>query len=489
MKGVPLGTCFNTLGVYIQRREADRVATFRTIGHDRHIVNCTLPTLQELRAYMTTSDQSTSPLAGPGVPVKLGVDPESLDVLRQLQRDYGDVVSVTSPNGRPGLFINEPDLIHRILVKHHARFHKGPGFERVKMLLGNGLIVSDGTTWRRSRRMIQPAFSRKKLHQLLTMMHQCCQNLALRWRERLSVSGDGSIDITRQMNDAGLELILRAIFGEDYDRSIVSNGTNPFAFLSEDATRDLRVVLQVRELRSLILSIIERRREQPASSDYDFLTMLMNQTDKDGSGFSDSELLDEIITLTVAGYETSAGTLNWAWYLVATHADVEKRMLNEFDAHFDRNNVTAEQLSALKYTQQVLDETLRLYPPVWLFTRRATEDIELSDLAIAEGTDVYISPLVTHTTEAHWPNPQAFDPDRFAADKTRRDGLSLPFSLGPRRCLGEYFSFMEMKLMLATLLPEFKLSVQNDAAPPELELGINLRSSQGIRMTLESRSA
>ncbi len=424
---------------------------------------------------------------GPAEPVQIGIDPEGLDVLKELQREYGNIVAITRPNGRRGLFINQPDLIHRILVKHHSKFQKGPGFERVKMLLGNGIIVSDGTTWRRSRRMIQPAFSRKQLNRLIGMMHDCCLRRAERWQ---ALSADpGHVDVTREMNDAGLELILRAIFGKDYDNSITRTGTNPFAFLSEDTTRDLRVVMQVRELRTLILGIIEKRREEPGEADFDFLSVLISQTDKEGVGYSDKELLDEIITLTVAGYETSAGTLNWAWYLISTHPEIEQKLLAEYaSVYAQTNELTAEVLGSMTYSQQVLDETLRLYPPVWLFTRRAVTTFGLDDLRIDEGTDIYISPLLLQTTEAHWPDAHAFDPERYAPDKTIEDGLSLPFSLGPRRCLGEYFSFLEMKLMLATLLPRFILRPQSDAQP-QLELGINLRSQDPIHLNIESRAS
>lgn len=422
---------------------------------------------------------------GPSEPVDVGVDPQSLETLRELQERYGDVVSFRRPNGRKALYINRPDLIHRMLVKHHGKFHKGPGFERVKMLLGNGIIVSDDHTWRRSRRMIQPAFSRKQLHRLLDMMQRCCERRAARWAELAQRNGE--LDVTHEMNDAGLELILRAIFGADYEESILGTGTNPFEFLSKDPTRDLRVVMQVRELRKLILDIVEKRRTTPATADYDFLSMLMSQTDKDGVGYTDKELLDELVTLTVAGYETSAGTLNWAWYLIATHPQVERRLLEEYESVLGgAQTLTAELLGELTYTQQVLDETLRLYPPVWLFTRRAVATFELDDLHIEEGTDIYISPLLTQTTEAYWPNPHVFDPERYAPDKTIEDGLSLPFSLGPRRCLGEYFSFLEMKLMLATLLPRFVLRAQSDARP-ELELGINLRSLGAIHLSIEPR--
>lgn len=436
---------------------------------------------------MNSANANPAPVPGPTEPVNVGIDPQSLELLRELQEKHGDVVSFKRPNGRKALFINRPNLIHRILVKHHGKFHKGPGFERVKMLLGNGIIVSDGSTWRRSRRMIQPAFSRKQLHRLLDMMQQCCQSRARRWAKLAGT--EGQIDVTREMNDAGLELILRAIFGDDYEQSILSTGTNPFEFLSKDPARDMRVVMQVRELRKLILGIVEKRRASPATSDYDFLSMLMSQTDKDGVGYTDKELLDELVTLTVAGYETSAGTLNWAWYLIATHPEVEAKLLDEYETVLKgADSVTPELLGELVYTQQVLDETLRLYPPVWLFTRRSVSSFELDDLHIEDGTDIYISPLLLHTTDAYWPNPFEFDPERYAPQNTIEEGSSLPFSLGPRRCLGEYFSFVEMKLVLATLLPKFMLrTTSNDL--PELELGINLRSMGAIHLSIKPRAS
>jgi cytochrome P450 len=241
--------------------------------------------------------------------------------------------------------------------------------------------------------------------------------------------------------------------------------------------------MKVRRLRELLLSIIEERRAGKGSTEFDFLSMYLQAEDKDGQPFSDSELLDELMTLIVAGFETSANTLNWVWYLIAKHPDVEEKLLAEATEHLPEvSALNAESLTAMQYTQQVLEEALRLYPPVWLFTRRSHELDELDDYDVAPDTDIYLSPFILHRTEHYWPEPEKFDPERFAlTDKPKKDRPFYPFSLGPRRCLGEYFSFLEMKVHLGLLLPRFRMQLVDDAEP-ELELAINLRATKDIFM-------
>ena len=415
---------------------------------------------------------------GPDAAVALGLDHATLVTLQRLQREYGDIVSMTQPGGRLAYFINDPAAVRRILLRRHSRYVKGPGFERVKMLLGNGLIVSDGDVWRRSRTMIQPAFKVQNIHRLLQLMVQCSERCAATWAQEAENNAD--INITEETSEFALELILRSIFGTDYDDKVMASGENPFVFLSRDSTRDLSVVLKVRDLRNMLLGIVDGRRDR-AADEFDFLSMYMQATDKSGEHFSDKELLDELMMLIVAGFETSAGTLNWAWYLIAGHPDVEARLLAEAREFLpDAASLNAENIAAMTYTQRVLEEVLRLYPPGWLFTRRATEDDELDDYDVPPGTDIYLSPYILHRTEHYWPNPDEFDPDRFkAGDKPQRDRPYYPFSLGPRRCLGEYFSILEMKVHIGLLLGRFRLERVSDA-DPRLELAINLRSKNDI---------
>ena len=424
---------------------------------------------------------------GPDEPVSLGIDAETLNTLQELQRDYGDMVSMQTANGRLAYFVNDAVEVRRILARRHSKYHKGPGFERVKMLLGNGLIVSDGDVWRRSRTMIQPAFSRQNVHRLTRVMVECTDRRAAKWAQ--AAADDETLNITEETCDFALELILISIFGDDYENRILTAGDNPFAFLSRDSTRDLSVVMKVRRLRELLLSIIEDRRADAGSQHFDFLSMYLEATDKQGKRFSDSELLDELMTLIVAGFETSANTLNWVWYLVAKHPDVEAKLIAEAQRVLPNvSAVTAENLAAMEYTQQTLEEALRLYPPVWLFTRRSHAEDELEDFDVPPGTDIYLAPYVLHRTDHYWPEPEVFDPDRFVlADKPKKDRPYFPFSLGPRRCLGEYFSFLEMKVHLGLLLPRFRMQLVDDAEP-ELELAINLRSAEDIHVRPQIRT-
>ncbi len=423
---------------------------------------------------------------GPDRPIALGVDPETLATLQGLQREYGDMVSLTKPNGRLACFVNDADEVRRILVRHHSKYHKGPGFERVKMLLGNGLIVSDGDIWRRSRTMIQPAFSRQNVHGLMPVMVACCDRRAAHWAE-LCARGE-KLNITEETSDFALELILISTFGDDYLGRILAEGDNPFAFLSRDSTRDLAVVMKVRQLRDLLMSIVEERRGRAGTSRFDFLSMYLEAADKQGKPFTNAELLDELMTLIVAGFETSANTLNWVWYLIAKHPDTESRLVDEARRILPGvSAVSAESVNRMHYTQQALEETLRLYPPVWLFTRRSQVDDELADYDVPPGTDIYLSPFILHRTSHYWTDPESFDPDRFVpTDQPKKDRPYFPFSLGPRRCLGEYFSFLEMKVHLGLLLPRFRLRLL-DKKEPGLELGINLRSSRDIFLQPEER--
>ena len=431
---------------------------------------------------MTAANSLSRSAPGPEELIPVDVNPETLVALQSLQRDYGNMVSIESPNGRHSIFINDPDEVRRILVRRHTKYDKGRGFERVKMLLGNGIIVSDGEVWRRARTMIQPAFSKKNVHKLIEQMIVCCDNRADHW-ESVARAG-GTLNITREMNEFALELILRSIFGRDYEAIIIKDGENPFAFLSQDSARDLSVVMKVRNLRNFLQEVINVRRQSEQPEDFDFLSMYIGATDKSGNHFTDRELIDELVTLIVAGYETSAGTLNWAWYLIACHPEAEARMLEEARICIpDRESISIESITEMSYAQQLLEETLRLYPPVWLYTRKSLEQDSLTDFDVPADTDIILSPYILHRTEEFWPDPDRFDPARFGPEAPYKKGDRpyFPFSLGPRRCLGEYFSFLEMKIHLGMLLQRFHMDRQDDAFPG-LDLGINLRSANDIEL-------
>ncbi len=435
---------------------------------------------------MTKIQQNFRQPPGPSATYDLGINSETLIVLQKLQKKYGDTVCITKPNGKIAYFINDVFDIKRMLTRRHSKYLKGPGFERVKMLLGNGIIVSDGETWQRSRRMIQPAFSRQNIHQLINRMIECSNRRVKHWK---TISSNNEVcNITAETSDFALELILISIFSDEYKTRISTEEKNPFSFLSQNSKRDLSVVLEARKLRDLLLTIIEDRRQKKASKEFDFLSMYLQAEDKNGNKFTNEELLDEIMTLIVAGFETSANTLNWVWYLIAKHPKIEEKLVLEAEGILaNKKKLTADSINEMQYTQQVLEEALRLYPPVWLFTRKSHELDELDNYDIPPGTDIYLSPFVLHRNEYHWPEPEVFNPDRFSLTvKSKKNNAYYPFSLGPRRCIGEYFSFLEMKIHLGLLLPRFKMQLINKTVP-KLNLGINLRADNDILMKLKER--
>ncbi|MEM7279394.1 MAG: cytochrome P450 [Pseudomonadota bacterium] len=430
---------------------------------------------------MSKSPTDTDTLPGPSDPVDLSIDAATLELLSQAQMQYGNLVRFGRSSAADSIFVNDPDIVQQVLIKEHRRYDKGRDFERVKMLLGNGIIVSDGEVWRRHRRMMQPAFTRRSIDQLLGSVTKAIAGLNALWQA--AADANDTIDLTADTNRFALEAILRAIFGDDYDHHFANAEDNPFAFLSQEFARDLRVVTRLRGVRKEVQEIINARKATEDKSE-DFLSSLIHARDKNGEGLTDKEVIDEVMTLVVAGFETTAGTLNWAWFEISRHAGIEAAVLSELTAS---DKLDATVLSELALTRAVLDETLRLYPPVWLYSREANEDDVYQGVPIRKGTHIYISPYLLQRSACFWNKPGDFDPGRFLNDnESIVKGSYIPFSLGPRRCIGEYFSFMEMQLALKYLLPRFELRPVVNAIP-ELDLGINLRSKDPIVMTIKHR--
>jgi cytochrome P450 len=426
-------------------------------------------------------------MPGPDELHTLGPDAATLERLRDWIPRYGPLFTVRSRDRRdPSLVVTEPGLLKQILLTRHERYAKGVGFERVKMLLGNGIIVSDGEDWRRQRTMMQPGFSRANIARLAEDMRS--RNLALRadW-SRLAIAGE-PVDITAAMSHLGLDIILRAILSEDLDRLCASPAGNPFAFLATDATRDLQTALRFRGLARHLLDIVEDRRRS-GRRPFDLLSFMLEARDRrTGEGMTDKELLDEINTLIIAGHETSAGTLNWTWWLLAQNPAWETRILRELATLAPGDDFTFEQLMSLEDTANVLKETLRLYPPVWLFSRRVAETDDLGGHRLAPGTHLFITPYLLHRQPALWPDPERFAPERF--DERRSPPVDrfafIPFSAGARRCIGEYFSFVEMQMHLALLLPHFHLEPLPDQVV-DIEPAVNLRTRYPLRMQVIAR--
>jgi len=422
------------------------------------------------------TEESLAP--GPERPWDIDANDETLPVLQGLQAQYGDVVRVrTVTRPADSLVLFGPDELRWVLLANRQNYKKGVGLERVKMLLGNGLIVSDGDFWARQRRMMQPAFHSRVIKQFGGLIER--HNLALldRWAER---AADGQpINLTRDTSELSLNIVLQALFSVDLDKLTNDAGEHPFTMIARDSQRDLRFAQQFRALTKLVRQMIEdRRREQRV--EMDFLSMLMEARDKDsGEAMPERALIDEIMSLIVAGHETTASTLNWTWYRLSQHAEVEAKLHAAVDA---------APAAPVPYAEQVLHETLRLYPPVWLFSRRSLGEDKLGGHHVPAGTDLFVCPWLLHRDTRFWSDPEAYQPERFApeVEAARHKFAFIPFSAGARHCIGEGFAMIEMNQHLHLAARRFRLKYLGPVPPPA-EFQINLRTREDLSMQVVAR--
>lgn len=434
---------------------------------------------------MTTQADKLYP-PGPSDAYDLNTVPESFDKIAELLSEYGDICRIHPVNrSHDSYLINHPDYIRHVLLNNADKYYKGPGFERVKMLLGNGIIVSDGPFWRRQRRMMQPSFNRKIIARLSDQIKRCNLDFLDQWKDKARVGAE--INIARESSELALQIILRSILSDDLETVIEMAGHNPFTILTEHSERDMQLVLKFRALGKLILELIKKRRQEKPER-FDFLAMFMEARDKEtGTVMTDQELLDEIMTMIIAGHETSAISMTWVWYFMGRFPEVESRVHQEVDTAGYATIPDMEDLDQLPYVKQVLDEALRYYPPVWLYSRKAIEDDYIGEYFVPSGTNIFISPYYLHRHPDFWPDAERFDPERFTEEAVRRQHRQafIPFSAGPRRCIGDYFATVEMQMHIGLMARQFRLEYIEDEL--ELDPAVNLRNKNPIYMKLTSR--
>ena len=430
--------------------------------------------------------QSKALPPGPADGFDLGGSDESLARLCEYFARYGDVYRVFAPaRGAYNYVINHPDDIKHVLLTNHRNYTQGQGMDRDKILLGNGIMTSEGDFWRRQRRMMQPCFHRRVIERFGGLIHEVNEKFAARWASR-AARGE-PIDVSEDTSELTLEIVLKSIFGTDLERLERQLGANPFEVVAKEQNRDLKFAFRFRSLTKLVAELIERRRREPENH-VDFLSMLMAARDRDNvTPMSDKEMIDEVMTLIVAGHETTAAALGWTWYLVGQQPETVRQL----EAEADR--ATGEPLGlagaeSLDFTHQVIQEAMRLYPPGWLFTRRTIEADEIGGYPLPPRTDVFISPYTLHRHPAFWSEPESFIPERFAGidTKERHRFAYIPFSVGPRHCIGENMAMFEMLVHVNRMSRQFRLTRAN-REPIELEAQINLRPRSNLLMTVEAR--
>jgi cytochrome P450 len=439
---------------------------------------------------MTNASLSNAPPYAPEA-FDVGATDDSIEKIERYFHELGDTYRVRAPSRRQETWvISNPDDIKRVLVNNHRNYTKGVGLDRVKILLGNGIMVSEGEFWRRQRLMIQPAFHRRVIERFANVVASTNTEYLQRWEQHAD-SGE-PINITTAMSELTLMIVLHAVFGDDFNRMQDERGENPFFVVTREPARNLQFAFRFRSLTKYVREAIERRTKAPEIEHVDFLAMLMHARDEDDKAMSERELMDEVLTLVVAGHETTASALNWVWYLLALHPEADAKLFRELKDRGDLTDLRLTTLESLTYTQQVISEALRLYPPGWLITRRSIESDRLGGYELPAGTDVFLSPYVVHRHPAHWDSPEAFRPERFTpqAEEARHRYAFIPFVAGPRHCVGETFATYEMAMHLATAARRFRLKLHPPGAehePVELEAQINLRTRRDLHMRVERR--
>lgn len=420
---------------------------------------------------------------------------DPLRLFLDMARQYGDVA-----HARLGpwhfVLLSQPEPIEEVMVKHPRDFTKEKGPAR--QIIGNGLLVSDGPFHMRQRRMLQPAFHRDRL----ALYGKVMADFSVRRRDRWQAGQQ--LNVHHEMMELAQMIVAKTLFDSDVEAEADALGQAistalhvnflaqhlPFAGLWKKLRRHSAHQEAIATINDLIYRMIAEHR-QGGTDRGDLLSMLLEAQDTEGGtgGLTDEQVRDELATLFVAGHETSANALAWAWYLLARHPEVESAVHAEIDQVLAGRPPTVADVPKLPYTEMVVAETLRLYPPVWAFLRTAVIDTVVGGHHIPAGAFVFISTYGVHHDARFFPDPERFDPQRMAraARAARSHFEYLPFGAGSRQCMGESFAWLEMILVIAAIAQRWRLRL-----PPGKTIapsaGLTLRPAEEMLMTVEARA-
>jgi cytochrome P450 len=423
-----------------------------------------------------------------------------LNFLLESAEKYGPVVPIAAGNIH-ALLVSHPDAVRHVLQTNARNYTKQTiQFDTFRLVAGNGLLNSDGDLWFSQRRLIQPAFHRRQLEQFAHVMHEAAVQLAHRWQHDPRYRAP--IEMEHEMMAFSLPVICRALFSHDMD-----NEREPLLHAVNDALDYVmwraRVMVPVpmglplpqnrryRRALALIDRFVTRlvaERRQMADPPPDLLSLILFTRDADtGETMPDHLVRDEIVTLIVAGYETVATAMTWLWYLLDRHPAVTTRLHAELDRELGGRPPHLADLPRLPLLNGVLQESLRLYPPSWVISRRAVSADTVLNTPIPAGTTVIISPYVVHRQAEFWPDPERFDPDRFTPASNPADRFAfIPFGGGPRLCIGNRFAELEAQLLIGTLAQQFspRLTISRAIATKPL---VTIRPRDGLWMQVQKR--
>ena len=414
-----------------------------------------------------------------------------------LARRYGDI-SHFKFGGRDAFLLNHPDYIKEVLVTNHQNFTKGLALQRAKRLLGEGLLTSEGEFHRRQKRLAQPAFHRQRIASYGSVMTEYAARSGARWRD-----GE-TLDMAEEMMRLTLAIVGKTLFDADVESqaqqvgeamSVVMDLFNTlnvpfFELLEKLPLPQMRRFKKARaRLDRIIYRLIDERRRSGEDRG-DLLSMLLLAQDEEGQsgGMTDAQVRDEALTIFLAGHETTANALTWIWYLLSQNPAAEAKLHEEVQAVLGSRSPTVEDFLQLRYTEMVLAESMRLFPPAWAIGRLAIDECTIGGYTVARRSLVLMSQYVMHRDARYFPEPERFDPERWTpeARESRPQFSYFPFGGGPRRCIGEGFAWLEGVLLLATLAQQWQMRLVPNH-PVGLRPVITLRPKHGMRMIITKR--
>lgn len=421
-------------------------------------------------------------------------------------KQFGDLVYFRLAHVHTYL-LGHPDLIREVLVTQSDKFEKAPLDKQILgKFLGNGLLISDGDFHKRQRRLAQPAFHSKRIHNYAEVMVDFTNQIMANWQN------NAVVDVTNEMIHLTMLIVSKTLFDADaitgsgdtavtignamHDFQAVSNRDyqRGFSLPSWIPTADNRLRNRAAaEFNKVMEQIIAERRRTAVNGQItdtgDLLSMLMLSEDEDGEFMDDRQLRDEVATLFAAGHETTSNALSWTWYLLAQNPEVEEKLREELDNVLAGRQPSLADLPNLPYSLQIIKESMRLYPPAWILNGRiALEDVQLGGYTVPQGSILFISPYVMHHLPQYFTEPEAFKPERFTPEfeKSLPKFAYMPFGGGARVCIGNAFGMMEAQLVLATIAQRFRLELATDK-PIQYNAQVTLTPLDGIQMRLVER--
>ncbi|PEJ57778.1 cytochrome P450 [Bacillus sp. AFS002410] len=421
---------------------------------------------------------------------------DPLQFLIDLYTNHETIVSFRFAHRKMNLLL-DPDLIREVLVTKQNSFHKSKPFQEMKTLLGEGLLTSEDEVHMRQRRLIQPSFTKQHIQSYAEDMTMITEEFIRSWND-----GEERL-ISRDMMELTLAIIAKTMFSMDMKQGHDRVGRH-FDIIMDIATKRIRSVLKtplllntpknkslteaIKAIDKVLYEIIEKRNNSDTKDD--LLGLLMRARDEESKqGMTNQQLRDEAMTIFLAGHETTANALSWCLYLLTQHPNKAKLLYEEVDRVLGKRRANYHSMKDLIYTQQIIWESMRLYPPAWLISRKAVEDVSIGDYRIHKGETVMMSSYIMQHSDKYFQNAVEFIPERFKNGKVEGvpEFAYFPFGGGPRVCIGNHFAIMEATLVLATIVQHFSIELAPNHHKVETEPLITLRPKNGLRMIVKKR--